>query len=119
MSNLKNSEFVEFKKLQLHDFEQFHAMIKNGTIVCPNPTTWLNFYNKFVKRADPDKKLLPLILTSWVWTTNEDKNFIFKEQFKAISECYKTLGVRPSTWQKRIFDYFNSLEAKQSDLVVV
>ena len=119
MSNLKNSEFVEFKKLQLHDFEQFHAMIKNGTIVCPNPTTWLNFYNKFVKRADPDKKLLPLILTSWVWTTNGDKNSIFKEQFKAISERNKTLGVRPSTWQKIIFDYFDSLEAEQSKLVVV
>ena len=119
MSILKNSEFVEFKQLQLHDFEQFHEMIEKGTIVCPNPTTWLNFYNKFVKKADLDKKLLPLILTSWVWTTNEEKNIVFTKQFDAISERYKNLGVRPSTWQKIIFDYFDGLEAEQSKLVVV
>ena len=115
----KSSGFLEFKQLQLHDFEQFHKMIEKGTIVCPNPPTWLSFYNKFVKRSDPDKKLLPLILTSWVWTTNEEKNIVFKEQFKVISERYKNLGVRASTWQKIIFDYFDSLEAEQSKLVVV
>ena len=115
----KSSGFLEFKQLQLHDFEQFHEMIENGAVVCPNPTTWLNFYNKFVKKADLDKKLLPLILTSWVWTTNEEKNIVFTKQFEAISERYKNLGVRPSTWQKIIFDYFDGLEARQSELVVV
>ena len=31
----KSSGFLEFKQLQLHDFEQFHKMIEKGTIVCP------------------------------------------------------------------------------------
>ena len=103
MSSLKNSEFVEFKQLNLHDFEQFHAMIENGAIVCPNPLTWQHFYKVFVKRADPEGKLKPMILTSWAWSTDEEKNIVFTKQFEAISERYKNLGVRPSTWQKIIF----------------
>ena len=118
MSILKNSEFVEFKQLQLHDFEQFHEMIEKGTIVCPNPTTWLNFYNKFVKRSDPEGKLKPMILTSWAWSTDEEKNNIFKEQLETVRQRYETLGRRPVNWQKRIFDYFDSLEGEQSKLVV-
>ena len=119
MANPENSDDIEFEKLCLRDFEQFHKMIEQGTIICPNPLAWKKFYEQFVKRADPDGKLKPLILTSWVWTTNEEKNTAFKEQFEAIRERYKTLGVRPVTWQKEIFDYFNNLEGQQSELVVV
>ena len=114
----KSSGFLEFKQLQLHDFEQFHEMIEKGTIVCPNPTTWLNFYNKFVKRSDPEGKLKPMILTSWAWSTDEEKNNTFKAQLESVRQRYETLGRRPVNWQERIFDYFDNLEAEQSKLVV-
>ena len=115
----KSSGFLEFKQLQLHDFEQFHEMIEKGTIVCPNPLTWQHFYKVFIKRADPEGKLKPMILTSWAWSTDEEKNNIFKEQLESVRQRYETLDRRPVNWQKRIFDYFDSLEAEQSKLVVV
>ena len=52
---MENSENIEFRKLGLCGFEQFHEMIERGTIICPNPLVWKNFYKQFVKRAEPDR----------------------------------------------------------------
>ena len=114
-----NTEDIEFRKLGLRDYAHFYRMIEQGTIICPNPLTWQHFYKVFIKRADPEGKLKPMILTSWAWSTDEEKNNIFKEQLETVRQRYETLGRRPVNWQKRIFDYFDSLEGEQSKLVVV
>jgi hypothetical protein len=62
MANPENSEDIEFRKLGLRDFEQFHRMIEQGTIICPKQNIWSKFYTQFVKRANPDGDLHPLIL---------------------------------------------------------
>ena len=72
MVNPENSEGIEFRKLGLRGFEQFYRMIEQGTIICPKPDGWNNFYENFVQRANPDRDLLPRILGGWWSTTNEE-----------------------------------------------
>jgi hypothetical protein len=116
---MANPEDIEFRKLGLRGFEQFHRMILQGTIICPKPDVWNNFYKQFVRRANPDRDLLPRILGGWNSTSNEEKNAVFIKQIKAAGEFYVSLGMKEYTWQKEIFDYFENLEGRQSELVVV
>ena len=44
MANPENSEDIEFRKLGLRGFEQFHRMIERGTIICPKQNIWSKFY---------------------------------------------------------------------------
>jgi hypothetical protein len=119
MANPENPENIEFRRLGLRGFEQFHRMILQGTIICPKPDVWNNFYKQFVRRANPDTDLLPRILGGWSSTSNEEKNAVFIKQIKAAGEFYKALDVKPYTWQKEIFDYFDNLEGRKSELVVI
>ena len=119
MANPENPENIEFKRLGLRGFEQFHRMILQGTIIYPKPDVWNNFYKQFVRRANPDTDLLPRILGFWSSTSNEEKNAVFIKQIKAAGEFYKALDVKPYTWQKEIFDYFDNLEGRKSELVVI
>ena len=119
MVNPENSEGIEFRKLGLRGFEQFYRMIEQGTIICPKPDGWNNFYENFVQRANPDRDLLPRILGGWWSTTNEEKNAVFRKQLDAAGGFYDALGVQAYTWQKEIFDYFEHLQGRQSELVVV
>ena len=119
MANPENPENIEFKRLGLRGFEQFHRMILQGTIICPKPDVWNNFYKQFVRRANPDRDLLPRILGGWNSTSNEEKNAVFIKQIKAAGEFYDSLGMKEYTWQKEIFDYFENLEGRRSKLVVV
>jgi hypothetical protein len=118
MANFESCDEIEFNKLCLQDFTQLHRKIEQGQVICPNPLAWKNFYEKFARRADPEGKCKPLILSSWAWATNEEKNAAFKEQFKAIRQRYKYLGVRQGTWQKEIFQFFSSLEGQESQFCI-
>ena len=60
---MANPEDIEFRKLGLRDYAQLYRMIEQGTIICPKPDVWNNFYKQFVKRANPDRDLLPRILS--------------------------------------------------------
>ena len=114
-----NTEDIEFRKLGLRDYAHFYRMIEQGTIICPKPDVWNNFYNQFVKRANPDRDLLPRILSGWRSTPNEEKNAVFIRQIHAAGEFYNSLNMKEYTWQKEIFDYFANLQGRQSELVVI
>ena len=114
-----NTEDIEFRKLGLRDYAHFYRMIEQGTIICPKPDVWHDFYKQFVKRANPDKDLLPRILSGWHFTPNEEKNAVFIRQIHAAGEFYKALNMKEYTWQKEIFDYFANLQGRQSELVVI
>jgi hypothetical protein len=117
MVNPENSEGIEFRKLGLRGFEQFYRMIEQGTIICPKPNVWSKFHTQFVKRANPDGDLHPLILG--LNSTSNEKNTFFVKQINAAGKFYNSLGMKEYTWQKEIFDYFENLEGRQSELVVV
>ena len=117
-SSKKSNEFIEFRNLGLRTFDELQLKIEKGVIICPIPYTWKFFYDQFVQQDDTKKVLRPLILSSWPWTTDEEKNDRFREQLAAIKERSVKLGVRPQTSQQNIFNFFKNLEGQSSEMLV-
>ena len=85
-----------FKELNIYSFDELIAEIESGLIVCPMPPIWVEFYDRFIAQEDPKRKLLPLILSSWGWTSDEEKN----ERWKS---CYDWVRNNPaSLWAERV-----------------
>ena len=70
---------AKFQSLAANGYEHFFSLIEVGHIVCPFPDLWDNFWREYVKPTTGND-LMPLILSSWEYCTNEEKNERFKEQ---------------------------------------
>jgi hypothetical protein len=97
-----------FKELKIHSFDELIAEIESGLIVCPMPSTWVQFYDHFIAHEDPNKRLLPLILGSWRWTPDEEKNERLKLQITTLEVRYNKIEFNSFNWKNAVFDWFDN-----------
>ena len=97
-----------FKELNIYSFDELIAEIESGLIVCPMPPIWVEFYDRFIAQEDPKRKLLPLILSSWGWTSDEEKNERLKLQIASLEVNYNKTETNSSNWKNAVFDWFNN-----------
>ena len=87
---------------------KIHNFLEKKQIVCPKPIKWNQFYNLMRKlKKDPKTKIpLPLILTGWWYSNNENKKKRFHEQI----DLTISFGI-----EDEVFDFLNNL--KDSDYI--
>ena len=97
-----------FKELNIYSFDELIAKIESGLIVCPMPPIWAEFYDRFIAQEDPKRKLLPLILSSWGWASDEEKNERLKLQIASLEVSYNRTEANSFNWKNAVFDWFNN-----------
>ena len=99
---------INFKELEIQSFDELITNIESGLIVCPFPDFWKDFYDTFITWDDPKNKLLPIILTGWWGSSDEEKNERFKLQLAALKGMYIRAGINTPNQQNVVFKWFDN-----------
>ena len=99
---------INFKELEIQSFDELIKDIESGLIVCPLPNFWRDFYERFITGDDPKNKLLPIILTGWWGSSDEEKNERFKLQLAALKGMYIRAGINTPNQQNVVFKWFDN-----------
>jgi hypothetical protein len=84
----------EKEKIDLNEsLEKILTQIKDNNIVCPSPSTWVNFYSKiggYEEESDDfdGYNLRPMVLSAWYVTSKEDKHNRFISSLKYFYKKY-------------------------------
>jgi hypothetical protein len=96
------STTVKFAEMDYKEHNNFFEAVQAGEIICPEPILWNDFWKNFVKPI-AGKNLMPLILSSWWSATDEEKNYRFKSQLRAIEEKHN---------HQEIFEFFSNYKRR-------
>lgn len=106
---LKFDEIFELyrENIQNNRKEKFFELVDSADIICPQPDLWNNFWKKFI-RPKKGRFLMPLILSGWWGTEDDEKNQRFKEQIEFIKNHND---------EAIIFEFFENYELRNEWLV--